>query len=56
MAEEVDAEGGADGLVASPFCVGYPGAEERHEVLPELVEGGDAGGGALAHAKCAGLF
>ena len=52
---EVDAEGRRDGLVAAPFGVGDPGAEEGHEVLPELVEGGDARRGALAHAQSAGL-
>ena len=50
MAEEINAQGPVDGLVAAPVLVGDVGTEERHQVLPELVEGGDAGGGTLAHA------
>lgn len=55
VAEEVDSQGCADGLVPPPFGVGHPRAEQRHEVLPELVEDGDACRGALTHSQGAGL-
>lgn len=55
MADDVDDEGPADGPVAAPVAIGYVRAKERHGVLPELVEGGQACRCSLAHAKGTGF-
>jgi hypothetical protein len=56
VSDNVDAQGVADGLVTAPVLVGNVGTEKGHEVLPELVEGGDSGRGSLAHAEGTGLL
>lgn len=38
MADEGDRHGDADGLVASPVCIGDVGSEQRSAVDPEGVE------------------
>ena len=55
VADDVDTQGVVDGHVTSQVLIGDVGTEERHEVLPELVEGGDTESSALAHAQNTGL-
>jgi hypothetical protein len=55
VADNIDTEGPVDGLVTAEVGIGDEGTEERHGVLPELVESGEASRGLLTHAEDTGL-
>ena len=54
VTEDIDAERIADSLETSEVAVGDVGTEKGHGILPERVEGGQTGGGTLAHAQGTG--
>lgn len=56
MTDDIDPESPADGFIATPVLISNIGTEKGHKVLPELVEGGDSGRGALTHAESTRLF
>lgn len=52
MPDDGEDVGVLDGEVATPVLISQVGAEKRSEVGPELVEGGQAGGGTLSKTEC----
>lgn len=51
MADDVDSQSVADGLVTTPVLISKVSSKKGHQVLPELVESGDTGRGSLAHSE-----